>query len=356
MGRRLGKRLRPCDSVSSDAALSYIGVVLEPFLPRLVGDLPANVVRARLPTPFAGGTVNCYVLLGPPVTVVDPGTVSPASLERLLAVLAGAGCSLDDIDQVVVTHAHPDHFGAAAWVARRSGAVILAGRAEVAALRGEDGGQQRSAMMMAFGVPDSLLSGVAAARRAADIVEWAAGVTILPVDDGDAVHAGGRLFTAHVTPGHAPGHLSLWCDEAGFLVSGDHLLARIVPLPGLEPSSTGTGHRHSLDEYLSSLPRFVDLDPAVVLPGHGEAFTGVDVLARRLRAHHAERCTTVRAIVAELGQPTPFDVAQRLLWQADGSRLLRGVADVVGHLDLIERDGDVVADPEGIVLHYRALA
>jgi glyoxylase-like metal-dependent hydrolase (beta-lactamase superfamily II) len=329
-------------------------VVSELFLPSLVRDLPANVVRARLPTPFAGGSVNCYVLLEPPVTVVDPGTVSPASLERLVAVLARAGCSLDDVDQVVVTHAHPDHFGAAAWVARRSGAVILAGRAEVAALRGEDRGDQRSAMMTAFGVPVSLLSG-AAARRTADIVEWAAGVTVVPIDDGDDVHAGGRLFTAHVTPGHAPGHLSLWCDDARFLVSGDHLLARIVPLPGLEPSSTGTGHRHSLDEYLSSLPRFVALNPAVVLPGHGEAFTGVDVLTRRLRAHHADRCSTVRAIVAELGQPTPFDVAQRLLWHADGSRLLRGVADVVGHLDLLERDGDVVVDAEGIALRYRAL-
>ena len=138
-------------------------------------------------------------------------------------------------------------------------------------------------------------------------------------------------------------------------MSGDHLLARIVPLTGLEPLGTGSGHRRSLDEYLSSMPRFVALDPTVVLPGHGEAFSGVDVLARRLRAHHADRCTTVREIVAEMGRPTPFDVAQRLLWQADGSRLLRGVADVVGHLDLLERDGDLVVDADGPVLHYRAL-
>ena len=251
------------------------------------------------------------------MTVVDPGTVSPASLERLLA--RACGC------RVLARRRRPGRGDPRPPRPLRRGRL---GRSPLR--RGDPGrpsrsgrapgggrcGEQRSAMMTAFGVPDSLLSGVAAAWRAADVVEWAAGVTIVPVDDGDVVHAGGRLFTAHVTPGHAPGHLSLWCDEAGFLVSGDHLLARIVPLPGLEPSSTGTGHRHSLDEYLSSLPRFVDLDPAVVLPGHGEAFTGVDVLARRLQAHHADRCATVRAIVAELGQPTPFDVAQRLLWHA----------------------------------------
>ena len=130
-------------------------------------------------------------------------------------------------------------------------------------------------------------------------------------------------------------------------MSGDHLLARIVPLPGLEPSDTGTAHRNSLGEYLTSLPRFVALDPTVVLPGHGEAFTGVDVLARRLVAHHADRCAAVRSVVAELGNPTPFEVTQRLLWQADGSRLLRGVADVVGHLDLLAHDGDVVVEAKG---------
>ncbi len=331
-------------------------MVPEPFLPPLVRDLPADVLRARLPTPFMGGAVNCYVLIDPPVTVVDPGTATPASLELLSATLADAGRSLDDVEQVVVTHAHPDHFGAAARVARRSGAVILAGRAEVAALRGEQAADLRAPMMAAFGVPAGLVGDVAAARRLAGVVEWAEGVTVVAVDDGDVVRAGGRVLTAHVTAGHSPGHLSLWNDDAQLLVSGDHLLARVVPLPGLEPSGSGAGHRNSLDEYLSSLERFVTLDPAVVLPGHGEAFTGVDVLARRLRAHHADRCAAVRAVVAELGNPTPFDVAQRLLWQADGGRLLRGVADVVGHLDLLERDGDVVAEPDGAELRYRTPA
>jgi glyoxylase-like metal-dependent hydrolase (beta-lactamase superfamily II) len=325
--------------------------VSAPFLPPLVRELPVGVVRARLPTPFAVGEVNCYVLVDPPVTIVDPGVVTTASLERLGGVLANAGCSFDGIEQVVVTHAHPDHFGAAAWLARRSGAVILAGRPEVPALRGGQGDDLRSAMMTALGVPDDLVE--AAGRGLGDLVEFADEVDVVPVDDGDVLHAGGRVLTAHVTPGHATGHLSLWCDDGKLLLSGDHLLARIVPLPGLEPSGTGTGHRHSMGEYLSSLARFVALDPSVVLPGHGEAFTDVDVLARRLRDHHADRCSGVRGVVAELGRPTPFEVAHRLLWQADGIRLLRGVAEVVGHLDLLEHNGDVVAEGEGAVVHYR---
>jgi glyoxylase-like metal-dependent hydrolase (beta-lactamase superfamily II) len=324
-----------------------------PFLPPLVRELPVGVLRARLPTPFAVGAVNCYLLVDPPVTIVDPGVLSAVSLERLGAVLVDAGCSFDDLEQVVVTHAHSDHFGAAAWVARRAGAMILAGRAEVPALRGDRGDELRLAMMTALGVPVDLVKAVGLARRLGDLVEFADEIDVVPIDDGDVVHAGGRMLTAHVTAGHAAGHLSLWCDDARFLLSGDHLLARVVPLPGLEPAGTGTGHRPSMGEYLSSLARFVGLNPSVVLPGHGEAFTDVDVLARRLCDHHADRCARVRTLVAELEHPTPFEVAQRLLWQADGSRLLRGVAEVVGHLDLLENNGDVVAEAEGAVVRYR---
>jgi glyoxylase-like metal-dependent hydrolase (beta-lactamase superfamily II) len=333
--------------------LVLFGLVSAPFLPPLVRELPVGVVRARLPTPFAVGEVNCYLLVDAPVTIVDPGLVTTVSLERLGAVLADAGCSFDDIEQVVVTHAHPDHCGAAAWVARRSGAMILAGRAEVPALRGGQGDDLRSAMLIALGVPVDLIEAAGLAGRLGALVEFADELDVVPVDDGDVVYAGGRVLRAHVTPGHATGHLSLWCDDGKLLLSGDHLLARVVPLPGLEPSGAGTGHRHSLGEYLSSLARFVALDPSVVLPGHGEAFTDVDVLARRLRDHHADRCFRVRGVVAQLGRPTPFEVAQRLLWQAEGIRLLRGVAEVVGHLDLLEHNGDVVAEGNGAVVRYR---
>ena len=97
----------------------------EPFLPPLVANLPAGVLRVRLPTPFSVGTVNCYVLVEPPMTIIDPGTVAPASLDLLGDAVAGVGRSFADVEQVVVTHAHPDHSGAAAWVAADDGPIRL---------------------------------------------------------------------------------------------------------------------------------------------------------------------------------------------------------------------------------------
>jgi hypothetical protein len=63
----------------------------------------------------------------------------------------------------------PDRFGAAAWVARRSGTVILAGRAELLALRGEQPADLRSAVMTAFGVPAGWVVEAAAGARTGDV-------------------------------------------------------------------------------------------------------------------------------------------------------------------------------------------
>ena len=65
-----------------------------------------------LPTPFHVGRVNCYVLVDPPVTVIDLGTMQAGSIDELAAVLASSGLGFGDVEQIVVAHAHSDHFGA----------------------------------------------------------------------------------------------------------------------------------------------------------------------------------------------------------------------------------------------------
>jgi glyoxylase-like metal-dependent hydrolase (beta-lactamase superfamily II) len=100
---------------------------MDTVLPPLREGSPDGIRLITLPTPFRVGGVNCYLLLDPPVTVIDPGT--KGSLEAVAAAGAAAGLGLQDVEQVIVTHAHADHFGAAATLAARSGARIVTGRA-----------------------------------------------------------------------------------------------------------------------------------------------------------------------------------------------------------------------------------
>jgi glyoxylase-like metal-dependent hydrolase (beta-lactamase superfamily II) len=323
------------------------------LLPPFVDALPDGVSRASLPVPFHVGRVNCYLLVDPPVTVIDPGTLQPGSIDELATLLSSRGLEFGDVEQIVVTHAHPDHFGAAAAIAARSGGRIVCGLPEVASLVGPGDSQSRRDLLVRLGVPEATarsLVGVADATLER-LVGWAPPSTISAVRDGDPLAAGGRQLVCVVTPGHAEGHLSLWDPAARVLFSGDHLLARIIPVPSLE-GGEGASRRHSLVEYLAGLPRFVALDPTVVLPGHGRAFTEIGVLAARLRSHSRQRANDVAAILLD-GPATPFEVARRLQWQPEGARLVLGLAHVQGHLDLLEEAGRVTSDTTGAVARYR---
>jgi glyoxylase-like metal-dependent hydrolase (beta-lactamase superfamily II) len=322
-------------------------------LPPFVEALPGGVERLSLPTPFRVGRVNCYLLPSPPVTLIDPGTIQPGALERLASELAARGLGFADIEQIVITHAHPDHFGAAAEVAMRSGAMILCGLPEVASLVARSGAAAERELLMSLGVPEQTARSLAASGEAmmARSVAWPDPAIVRGVRDGDVLLAGGRELVCVVTAGHADGHLSLWDPSDRILFSGDHLLARIIPVPSLDGAGAA-GRRRTFVEYLGGLDRFTELDPAVVLPGHGRPFAEVELLAYRLRDHSRARADAIAAILRD-GPATPFDIALRLQWQPEGARLVLGLANAQGHLDLLAEAGRVTVDTGSGAVRYR---
>ncbi len=326
---------------------------MPPVLPAFVENVPDGVSRVSLPTPFRVGRVNCYVLLERPVTVLDPGTLQPGSLAKVRDVLKSNGLDFDDIEQIIITHHHADHCGAAAVLAVRADAPIICGLPEIASLLEPADAQSRRELLVRLGVPDEMACSLIAGMDAAvgRVVRRPHASMVTGVRDGDVLSAGGRRLRCVVTPGHAEGHLALWDPAASVLFSGDHLLGRIIPVPSLEDGD-GLRRRRSLVEYLASLSRFVALDPSVVLPGHGRAFNEVDVLAARLRAHSRQRADEIETLL-RASPATPFDVAHRLQWQPEGARLVLGLAHAQGHLDLLEDAGRVIRENDGAVVSYR---
>ncbi len=325
-------------------------------LPEFAEALPDGVSRVTLPTPFRVGQVNCYVLPERPVTIIDPGTLEPGSPARLRALLNDHGLDFDDVEQIIVTHHHADHSGAAAVLAARSNAPIVCGLPEVGSLVARADVESRRDLLVRLGVTESVaLALIAETDALVERVVRRPGEGMLsPVRDGEVVNAGGRRLHCMITPGHADGHLSLWDPVERVLFSGDHLLARIIPVPSLG-EGTAPPRRRSLVDYLASLPAFVALGPAVVLPGHGRAFTAVDVLAERLRAHSRDRAAQIETILRD-GPATTFELARRLQWQPEGARLVLGLAHAQGHLGLLEADGRVISDDDGGVVSYRLRA
>jgi glyoxylase-like metal-dependent hydrolase (beta-lactamase superfamily II) len=315
----------------------------EPLAPT-TDALPAGIEHLPLPTPFPVGPVNAYLLLGDPLTIVDPGMVWDDTTDRITHALARHGHTVGDLTQIVITHGHPDHFGAAGWLAAHSDAAIVAGRAEAPKLLGHFDRDRMRGLVELLGMPehvrDTFTGFYDDVRTLTHPIDPE---RLVLVDDGDTLDAGGRTWHAHVTPGHAVGHLSLYDPADRTLLSGDHLLACITPNPVLEPDpGTPQGRRRSLVEYLASLERFCRLDPLTILPGHGPRFTEVATLATAMAVHHHDRADEILTAVRHIGgDATPYELVGAVFPELTGFSIMLGISEIVGHLDLLEADGAV---------------
>ena len=94
-------------------------------------EVAPGVIRMQLPIWMPGlGHVNMYGLLDDRgLAVVDPGLPGPNSWKTLKRRLRAAGFRVRDVHTVIVTHSHPDHFGAAGRIRREADAALITHRA-----------------------------------------------------------------------------------------------------------------------------------------------------------------------------------------------------------------------------------
>ena len=126
-----------------------------------------------VPTPFAVGRINCYLIEGDPLTLIDAGPRTEKSFEGLVSGIEAAGYGIEDIDQVVVTHQHIDHIGMISSVVEKSGAEVAAIDISVSRLAeftvdSEREDQLAVDLMVRYGVAEdiaNLLKGVTASFR-----------------------------------------------------------------------------------------------------------------------------------------------------------------------------------------------
>jgi glyoxylase-like metal-dependent hydrolase (beta-lactamase superfamily II) len=228
--------------------------------------------RLRLPLPFPG-VPHCNawaIAAGSGIILVDTGMHGPGSFDDLERALDQVGLRVDQVELIVCTHAHTDHWGQAATVRDRTGCefwmhpnhehgFVPAIDRELALARRLEVGRQS-------GVPEAALRRWA--EEAKDIPSGIARVikpdrALLP---GVEIETNLGTWTVHETPGHAPSHVCLFQAERRLLISGDHVLGRISLYfdYGWTPDPIG--------EFLHSLEVVAELDARLGLSGHGKPF------------------------------------------------------------------------------------
>jgi glyoxylase-like metal-dependent hydrolase (beta-lactamase superfamily II) len=281
--------------------------------------------RIPLPMPGALSTVNVYLLgrEAGDALLVDAGFPYPDTADAIRQALAVRGVS--KVGRILLTHAHPDHVGAAAELQRAFGAEVYLTAEALAFLRRTqrpDWMLKLRSFLVAAGVP---------AEEAAAVTAVALPVVELPhtAPPPPVFVVGGEDWQLLPTPGHSPGHVAL-LGPGGVLIGGDLLLPGETPNVSFLPEQGGD----PLGEYLRSVAAVARLRLKRLLPGHGEETDDVGAPIRLVEEHHAARRRDVEAALAA-GATTLYEVAQAIPW-AERRRPYRDLGPTARRLALGE--------------------
>ncbi len=304
----------------------------------------AGIHCLAIPTPFAVGRVNCYLIDDDPVTLVDTGPNSGKSLDELEQALAAHGRAIEDLELLVITHQHMDHIGLLEVLARRSGAEVAALDLLApyladfsSSITADDEFSQ--AVMRRHGIPEDLTTVLGAVGAAFRAFGSRGRVTRL-LRDGDELTLRDRTLTVMHRPGHSPSDTIFWDPERQILIAGDHLLAHISSNPlvhrPLDPRAPQT-RPQALIQYIDSMLATRELPAQVVLSGHGEPIVDPAALIdERLRLHKRRAEKILRMLDPD--PLTAYEIALRMWGNVAVTQAYLTLSEVLGHLDLLARD------------------
>ncbi|MDX1504730.1 MAG: MBL fold metallo-hydrolase [Spongiibacter sp.] len=219
--------------------------------------LRPGIHRLVAPNPgiMTGPGTNTYLLGRRRITVLDPGPAMPehiAGINEAIATLGG------ELEQVLVTHTHPDHSPAAKVLAEQHGVPLLG--ATIA-----DDGHQDTSFKADVGLSDGLEIDI----------------------DGD-------ILRAVYTPGHVGNHYCFFHDATGLLFTGDHIMqgSTVVIIP---PAG-------DMADYMASLRKMLAYPLAHLAPGHGDLIDAPQQEIEGLIVHRQKREDKISSCLSALGE------------------------------------------------------
>jgi glyoxylase-like metal-dependent hydrolase (beta-lactamase superfamily II) len=311
----------------------------DPFAPAAA----AGVHRLAIPTPFAVGRVNVYLIEDEPLTLVDAGPNSGTSFDELQRGIEGLGHALEDIGLVVLTHQHIDHLGLVSLVAERSGADVAAIDVAVPIL--ENYSREADAdddfareTMLRHGIREDVVAALQSVSRA--FRAWGARADVtMPLRNGEALELRDRTLNVHHRPGHSPTDTVFHDRERRMLIAADHLLAHVSSNPLMTRPRDGSGERpKALVQYLDSLAATRAMDVDLVLPGHGDPITDHRELIDERVALHRRRADKIHRLIQDRPR-SAYEIAQLLWGNIAVTQAYLTLSEVLGHLDLLIGEG-----------------
>jgi glyoxylase-like metal-dependent hydrolase (beta-lactamase superfamily II) len=205
---------------------------------------------------FVVPEVNCnpYLILDPDgLTLIDTGL--PGADKKILAYVANLGKSPADLKRIILTHADLDHVGGLAALHKATGARTYASQIEADAIAA--GKPSRQIKPRGFSWRRLLFTvlGPFMKPKRFQVDEILKDAQVLPI-------AGGLRVLD--TPGHTPGHISLYAPASGVLFCGDSMVTKGNEIFGSRPGLTWDEAKARASEKKQAA-----LGARIVCSGHG---------------------------------------------------------------------------------------
>jgi len=313
-----------------------------------------------VPTPFAVGRVNCYLIEDDPLTLVDAGPNSGTSLTVLEAVLAEHGRRVEELERIVITHQHIDHIGLVDIIAKRSGAEVCALDRLAPWLAGykremEENDRFSAEIMVRNGIPQDVV--IALRAVSASFRGWGAAAHVTrTLHGGELLQFANRSWRALHRPGHSPSDTVFHDEASGELFGGDHLIKHISSNPLISrplPGDPATERPRALMTYLDSLRATREMDLSLVLAGHGDPIEDHRALIDERFRMHERRAEKLYGLIAERPR-NAYELAQAMWGNVAVTQAYLTLSEVLGHVDLLLDEGRVAERESDGVVYFEA--
>jgi glyoxylase-like metal-dependent hydrolase (beta-lactamase superfamily II) len=320
-----------------------------------------GIYQIKLPIPsFELAYVLSYLVTGKNgYLLVDSGWNSTETFNALEKQLSEININLSDISLILVTHLHPDHFGLANKIRKKSKAKIIMHTKAGELIKQFNNTNAYFNKMMEWlkinGTPSSELEewikqGTSTIRffepQEPDIL----------LNDGEILDLGNFRFDVIFTPGHSPDHICLYEPSKKFLFSGDHVLPTITPNVSLQTKNSG----NPLRDYLESLKKISNLKVKNVLPAHEYIFKNLEKRILEIEKHHEKRLGEVLSVIKT--PKTAYQIAQEITWSTGSWDKLQeweqrmATFEALAHLEYLKSEGKIstITQNENILFYRKS--
>ncbi|PKR85993.1 MBL fold metallo-hydrolase [Heyndrickxia camelliae] len=300
-----------------------------------------DIAKITVPTPFAVGDVNVYLIKGDVLTLVDAGVKTKEAWELFTFQLSQLGYTPEDIEQVVLTHHHPDHVGFLEWLPDD---LNLYGHSYcVPWLKKEEeffANHDRfyHQLFQEFGLDGDFP--LLLKKWKAPLKYGAYRPITNTIQENDSI-PGLDNWSVIETPGHAQSHLSFYREKDGTLIAGDHVLATISSNPLLEPPLVSGAERPMPQlQYNASLKKLLKYNISITYTGHGADVIKVHpLIERRLQRQH-DRAMQVKEMLKDRPLST-YEICKRLFPAVYEKELGLTLSETTAQLDFLLSMGEI---------------